>query len=134
MRITASTLVGDHGWDRVVPETGPDVASRRYVQVAIVDCGNGIQRDDLRRLFVGFQQLDGSSTRRHGGTGIGLALSARLAAAMQGHIAVRTRPAPARPSPSYSPPPRTPQPKRTPPPTPPAPPRTAELSRPSRCW
>ncbi len=92
VRIGPATLAGEHGWDRVVPETGPDVATRRYTQAAVVDCGAGIERDDLRRLFVGFQQLDGSSTRRHGGTGIGLALSARLAAAMQGHIAVRSRP------------------------------------------
>lgn len=92
LRVAAATLAGDHGWDRVLPEPGPDVASRTYAEVAVIDSGEGIHRDDLRRLFVGFQQLDGSSTRRHGGTGIGLALSARLAAAMQGHIAVRSRP------------------------------------------
>ena len=48
--------------------------------------------DELRRLFVAFHQLDGSSSRRYEGTGIGLVLSARLAAAMRGHIAVRSTP------------------------------------------
>ncbi len=92
LRVGLGTLDGDAGWNRVVPEVGPDAVGRIYVQVAVTDCGGGIRREDLRRLFVAFQQLDGSSTRRHGGTGLGLAISARLAAAMQAHIAVRSAP------------------------------------------
>src|SRR5204862_7011326 len=78
-------------WDRIVPDPGPTRAPA-YAEIAVVDRGEGIRREDLRRLFVAFQQLDGSSTRRQGGTGLGLAISARLAAAMRGHIAVRSRP------------------------------------------
>jgi signal transduction histidine kinase len=79
-------------WHRVVPEPGADAAPTSYVEVCVTDRGEGIRADDLRRLFVAFQQLDGSSTRRRGGTGLGLAISARLAAAMHGHIAVNSTP------------------------------------------
>jgi signal transduction histidine kinase len=79
-------------WHRIVPEPGPEARGQAYAQVVVVDAGEGIQPDDLRRLFVAFQQLDGSSTRRHGGTGLGLTIASRLAAAMRGHIAVRSTP------------------------------------------
>ncbi len=92
--ITLQVTVGaihDEPWDRIVPDPGFNAVGRSYVRVAVIDRGTGVRREDLRRLFVAFQQLDGSSTRRHGGTGLGLAISARLAAAMQAHIAVRSR-------------------------------------------
>src|SRR5262249_55246365 len=89
-RATRTTLESA-AWDRIVPDPGL-IATPEYAQVAVVDRGDGIRREDLRRLFVAFQQLDGSSTRRQGGTGPGLAVSARLGAAMNGHIAVRSTP------------------------------------------
>ena len=92
MRVGAAALYGEPAWDRVVPEPGPDARGQAYLEIAVDDRGGGIRREELRRLFVAFQQLDGSSSRRHEGTGIGLALSARLAAAMRGHIAVRSTP------------------------------------------
>jgi signal transduction histidine kinase len=79
-------------WQRVVPDPGPDARGREYAEIAVTDTGVGIRPEDLRRLFQAFFQLDGSSTRRHEGTGLGLALSVRLAANMGGHIAVRTAP------------------------------------------
>ncbi len=92
LRVGTAALYGEPAWDRVVPEPGPDAKGRTFLEVAVEDQGGGIRREELRRLFVAFQQLDGSSSRRHEGTGIGLALSARLAAAMRGHIAVRSTP------------------------------------------
>ena len=92
IKITAGrTTIDAAPWGRIVPDPGPTPA-RAYAEVAVIDRGEGISSEDLRRLFVAFQQLDGSSTRRQGGTGLGLAISARLAAAMDGHIAVRSRP------------------------------------------
>jgi signal transduction histidine kinase len=78
-------------WQRVVPVPAADAAAD-FAEISVNDGGAGIERRDLHRLFVAFQQLDGSSTRRQGGTGLGLAISARLAAAMGGHIAVRSTP------------------------------------------
>jgi signal transduction histidine kinase len=90
LRVTTGTIDDKSGWDRIVPAPATDAAGRTYAQVAVIDRGEGIRREDLRRLFVAFQQLDGTPTRRHGGTGLGLAISARLAAAMHAHIAVRS--------------------------------------------
>ncbi|MBN8551751.1 MAG: response regulator [Caulobacterales bacterium] len=58
---------------------------------SVTDTGPGIATADLQRLFEPFTQLDGSSTRRHGGTGLGLTISRRLAEIMGGTISVDTR-------------------------------------------
>ena len=58
---------------------------------AVTDTGPGIASSDLQRLFEPFTQLDASSTRRHGGTGLGLTISRRLAEIMGGSITVDTR-------------------------------------------
>ena len=52
------------------------------------DTGSGIATPDLERLFQPFTQVDGSSTRRFGGTGLGLTISRRMANIMGGDIAV----------------------------------------------
>ena len=52
------------------------------------DTGSGIATADLERLFQPFTQVDGSSTRRFGGTGLGLTISRRMANIMGGDIAV----------------------------------------------
>jgi len=51
------------------------------VTVTVIDNGIGIPREKLIDIFEPFHQLDGSATRRYGGTGLGLALSHRILAA-----------------------------------------------------
>ncbi|WP_374515604.1 ATP-binding protein [Brevundimonas sp.] len=60
-------------------------------EFAVKDSGAGIAPDDLERLFQPFTQVDASSTRRFGGTGLGLTISRRMANIMGGDITVESR-------------------------------------------
>ena len=72
---------------------GPHVPHGKYqVRFTVADTGIGISGKDLERLFIPFQQLDGSASRRHGGAGLGLAISKRLAELMGGEIRVESAP------------------------------------------
>jgi signal transduction histidine kinase/CheY-like chemotaxis protein len=74
---------GVHVWVR---HDGDDVA------VAVADTGPGIIPQDVNRLFVPFQQLNGSVRRRYGGTGLGLAISKRFVEIHGGKIWVESQP------------------------------------------
>jgi signal transduction histidine kinase len=67
-------------------------ASDSSMTVRIADTGIGIRADDLSRLFQPFTQLDSGLTRRHGGTGLGLFISQRLAGLLGGVIEVESKP------------------------------------------
>jgi PAS domain S-box-containing protein len=64
----------------------------RSFRIEVEDTGIGIAGDDLRFLFVAFRQLDSGMTKRYQGTGLGLALSKRLAEAHGGQVGVRSAP------------------------------------------
>src|SRR5690606_28424625 len=58
--------------------------------LTITDNGLGIPAEELDRIFGAFVQLDAGYTRRHGGAGLGLAISLRLARSMGGDISVES--------------------------------------------
>lgn len=56
------------------------------------DTGIGMAAEDQERLFEHFEQADPSSTRRHGGVGLGLAISRQLTQLMGGELSVDSHP------------------------------------------
>ncbi|TMC81101.1 MAG: response regulator [Chloroflexi bacterium] len=61
------------------------------VEIAVIDTGIGIAEADLPRLFGEFQQLDPGPGRRQEGTGLGLALTKRLAVLHGGDVSVESQ-------------------------------------------
>jgi two-component system sensor histidine kinase BarA len=58
----------------------------------VIDTGIGIPEDKIDHIFESFSQADQSTTRRFGGTGLGLSVCQRLVTAMEGDISVRSKP------------------------------------------
>ncbi|MBL8933005.1 MAG: response regulator, partial [Archangium sp.] len=62
------------------------------VRFEVADSGVGISPEVLPRLFTAFEQGDPSTTRRHGGTGLGLALSRQLVGLLRGTLEIESTP------------------------------------------
>jgi protein-histidine pros-kinase len=71
---------------RVDVRVGVDTPAAFRLEVE--DTGPGIREQDLGRLFVEFQQLDATLTKKHSGTGLGLSLTKRIVEAQGGRIGV----------------------------------------------
>jgi PAS domain S-box-containing protein len=62
-----------------------------HVRIEVADTGIGVRQEDLHRLFVEFQQLDASTSKKYAGTGLGLAVTKRVVEAQGGTVEVRSR-------------------------------------------
>ena len=64
------------------------VLSEENVEITVTDTGIGIPPDELEFIFDEFRQVDGSSTRQYGGSGLGLTISRKLARLLGGAVSV----------------------------------------------
>ncbi len=67
-----------------------EAPQRVGLQFSVCDTGIGIPTDRLDRVFAAFSQVDVSTTRQYGGTGLGMSISKRLIHAMGGDIAIES--------------------------------------------
>jgi len=77
--------------ERMAPPRGQEGAPYYRVRFAVRDTGIGIPVDRMDRLFRSFSQVDASTTRKYGGTGLGLVISKRLAEMMKGTMWVESQ-------------------------------------------
>ncbi len=77
---------------RVTVRVDAQAKDERHVDlhVAVQDTGIGIPEEKHARIFEPFQQADGSTTRKYGGTGLGLTISAQLVELMGGRLWVES--------------------------------------------
>ncbi len=73
-------------------QTTSEEPAMSVLRFEITDTGRGLTQGQIDQLFTPFTQLDRSSTRRHGGTGLGLVISRRLVELMGGAIGVTSEP------------------------------------------
>ncbi|MEM1445319.1 MAG: ATP-binding protein [Planctomycetota bacterium] len=79
----------EHGRVVVRPRFDP---KQQALSIDIEDTGIGMSEEQVARLFQPFNQADCSTTRKYGGTGLGLTISKRLATMLGGGISVRSTP------------------------------------------
>jgi signal transduction histidine kinase len=96
VQVTARRIAPSAGSTRAGSPASPAAPSRGngegWVEVAVSDTGIGIPTELLPRIFEWFWQADSSSRRRHGGTGLGLALVKRIVEGHGGRIAATSTP------------------------------------------
>jgi len=65
---------------------------RDWVELSVADTGIGLSEEQQAKLFQEFTQADSLTSRRYGGTGLGLALSRKLARMMGGDVTATSEP------------------------------------------
>ena len=76
----------------IITETLTESQDDILLQFSVCDSGIGMTEEQIGKLFQEFSQADSSTTRRYGGTGLGLTISKRLVEMMGGEIRVESTP------------------------------------------
>lgn len=63
----------------------------KHLEISVSDSGIGISEDKLEHIFDRFKQIDSSTTRKYGGTGLGLTISKELTALLGGEIKAQSK-------------------------------------------
>jgi signal transduction histidine kinase len=89
----AARVADERATDDVPADPGErDGGAGDWVVFRVADTGMGMTPEQLGRLFEAFTQAEASTTRRFGGTGLGLALTRRFCRMMGGHVTVESAP------------------------------------------
>ena len=80
----------EQGEVRLVARVDQSEPAASMLQIEVTDTGIGMSAEMLERLFSPFTQADNSTSRKYGGTGLGLTISRRLAELLGGHITVKS--------------------------------------------
>ena len=80
------------GGVRVAAKTQQRFKSESLIRIEVQDSGIGLTDAQIGQLFQPFHQVDASTTRAHGGTGLGLAVCKQLTELMGGEVGVNSRP------------------------------------------
>jgi len=80
----------DHGEVILRVRIEEHIGQKIRIKFSITDTGIGIPRNRLDYLFQSFSQLDDSMSRKHGGSGLGLAMSKQIVELMKGKIGVQS--------------------------------------------
>jgi signal transduction histidine kinase len=92
VKLSGKLVLGEQLAKEVRPDHSPINSSTPYLCLEVADSGIGIPEDRWHLLFRPFQQADSSHTRKHEGTGLGLALTKRLAELHGGTISFQSTP------------------------------------------
>ncbi|WAC73055.1 response regulator [Roseateles sp. SL47] len=82
----------EHGWVRLKGHLLQEQGDRLQLRFEVTDSGIGIAPERQGALFSAFEQADVSTTRRYGGTGLGLALTRRITELMEGSVGLESQP------------------------------------------
>lgn len=92
VKLSAGIAYGKQLEQDARPDHSPVNPTTPYLCLEVADSGIGIPKDRWHLLFRPFQQVDSSHTRKHEGTGLGLALTKRLAELHGGTISFQSVP------------------------------------------
>src|SRR5690606_10978518 len=86
----AGQSIEDKNCENGAHQSGRESSEQVNLHISVRDSGIGIDASQFNELFQPFNQLEGSTSRRFGGAGLGLAISKQLVELMGGEIGVRS--------------------------------------------